>query len=161
MDFCPDRSVVVHSRKYTHVHSWIKEKSWITFDSNAMAVIIHSSRFKRKFVGLEVSNAPCDCPRISCCLAGSVSAQLTVDQRLAAIESRQEAVIRDADHVYYQLVLATSLLCAFFCAAWAQTTGRSAWHWFLLGLFLTYLALIALLVKNSADREKASDKNNG
>ncbi len=36
-----------------------------------------------------------------------------------------------------------------FCALWAQNTGRSAWLWFFLGLFLNFIAVLILLEKNS------------
>ena len=44
-------------------------------------------------------------------------------------------------------------LFAIFCAYWAQTTGRSAWVWFVMGwLFAPFTGLV-LLSKNSADRK--------
>jgi len=44
------------------------------------------------------------------------------------------------------------LLCGAFCALWAQNTGRNAWLWFFLGVFLNAIALIVLLAKNADDR---------
>lgn len=44
------------------------------------------------------------------------------------------------------------LLFGFFCALWAQNTGRSAWGWFFLGLFFGPFTAIVLLVKNSSSR---------
>jgi len=38
------------------------------------------------------------------------------------------------------------------CALWAQNTGRNAWLWFFLGLFLNWIALLVMLSKNSKDR---------
>ena len=35
-----------------------------------------------------------------------------------------------------------------FAALWAQNTGRSAWLWFLLGLFFGPITIIGLLIKN-------------
>ena len=38
-----------------------------------------------------------------------------------------------------------------FCALWAQNTGRSAWAWFVLGLFFSIITVLVLLSKNSRD----------
>jgi Na+/melibiose symporter-like transporter len=40
------------------------------------------------------------------------------------------------------------------CALWAQNSGRGAWTWFFLGLFLGPVAAVAMLWKNSHDRLK-------
>lgn len=40
-------------------------------------------------------------------------------------------------------------LFGIFCAYWAQTTNRSAWGWFFLGLFFAPFTGVVLLVKNS------------
>ena len=42
-------------------------------------------------------------------------------------------------------------LFGIFCAYWAQTTKRSAWLWFFLGLFFAPIAGLVLLYKNSND----------
>jgi len=47
-----------------------------------------------------------------------------------------------------------TFLFGVFCAYWAQTTKRNAWLWFFLGLFLAPFTGIALLYKNSKDREQ-------
>lgn len=39
-----------------------------------------------------------------------------------------------------------------FCAYWAQTTERSAWVWFFLGLIFGPLASVVLLHLNARDR---------
>lgn len=44
------------------------------------------------------------------------------------------------------------LVCAAFCALWAQNTGRNAWLWFFLGLLLSVIMLFVLLYKNACDR---------
>lgn len=41
-----------------------------------------------------------------------------------------------------------------FCALWAQNTGRSAWLWFFLGLFFSFITVFVLLWKNSNDRRR-------
>ena len=38
-----------------------------------------------------------------------------------------------------------------FCALWAQNTGRNAWLWFFVGFFLSIVAVLFLLSKNSQD----------
>lgn len=40
-------------------------------------------------------------------------------------------------------------LFGIFCAYWAQTTKRSSWLWFFLGLFFAPIAGLVLLYKNS------------
>ena len=45
-----------------------------------------------------------------------------------------------------------------FCALWAHNTGRSAWLWYFFGLFLTVIAVITLLIKNSADLEERAER---
>tara|TARA_R110000868_G_scaffold21626_1_gene89686 strand:- start:538 stop:720 length:183 start_codon:yes stop_codon:yes gene_type:complete len=45
-------------------------------------------------------------------------------------------------------------LFAIFCAYWAQTSKRSAFLWFCLGLFIAPLAGIALLYLNHTDNRK-------
>lgn len=40
-------------------------------------------------------------------------------------------------------------LFGIFCAYWAQTTNRSPWGWFFLGLFFAPFTGVALLIKNS------------
>lgn len=37
------------------------------------------------------------------------------------------------------------------CALWAQNTGRNPWLWFFLGVFLSVVAALILLNKNSRD----------
>ena len=39
------------------------------------------------------------------------------------------------------------------CALWAQNTGRSVWLWFLFGVILSPIAMIAMLSKNARDRD--------
>jgi formate hydrogenlyase subunit 3/multisubunit Na+/H+ antiporter MnhD subunit len=46
-------------------------------------------------------------------------------------------------------------LFGIFCAYWAQTTNRSAWLWFFLGLFFAPITGIFLVYKNSNDRAEA------
>ena len=41
-----------------------------------------------------------------------------------------------------------------FCALWAQNSGRSGWLWFFLGLVFSFLAVLVLLWKNSADLDR-------
>jgi hypothetical protein len=48
-----------------------------------------------------------------------------------------------------------TFLFGIFTAYWAQTTKRSAWLWFFLGLFLAPFTGIALLWKNSNDQAKS------
>ena len=48
------------------------------------------------------------------------------------------------------------LLFAIFCAYWAQTTKRSAWAWFFLGLFFGPITGLVLLSKNSHDLRKGT-----
>ncbi len=42
---------------------------------------------------------------------------------------------------------------AFFCALWAQNTGRNPWLWFFLGLFFHIITGFVLLYKNSSDKK--------
>ena len=42
-------------------------------------------------------------------------------------------------------------LFGLFCAYWAQSTNRSAWLWFFLGLFFAPITGLVLLYKNSKD----------
>jgi hypothetical protein len=39
-----------------------------------------------------------------------------------------------------------------FCALWAQNTGRRAWLWFFLGLFLNVIAVVLVLLLNKPAR---------
>ncbi|MEE2002585.1 hypothetical protein QWY20_14090 [Alkalimonas sp. MEB108] len=55
-----------------------------------------------------------------------------------AVSKLQEAINRNGLAI---------VLFAFFCAWWAKTTGRSAFGWFLLGLFFHVFTAIALLIK--------------
>ena len=44
-----------------------------------------------------------------------------------------------------------TFLFGIFCAYWAQTTRRSSWLWFFLGLFFAPITGVVLLVKNADD----------
>ena len=55
----------------------------------------------------------------------------------------------------YASVAYVNSLFAFFCAYWAQQTGRSALTWFFLGLFFGPLTGLALVLKNGKQREAA------
>lgn len=48
----------------------------------------------------------------------------------------------------------TLILFGAFCALWAQNTGRSAWLWFFLGLFFSFITVFVLLWKNSNDIDR-------
>ncbi len=46
------------------------------------------------------------------------------------------------------------------CALWAQNTGRDAWFWFFMGMFLNVIAVCFLLCsKNSKDRRLVAKRN--
>ena len=45
-----------------------------------------------------------------------------------------------------------AFLFGIFTAYWAQTTRRSAWLWFFLGLLFAPITGVVLLYKNSEDR---------
>ncbi len=55
----------------------------------------------------------------------------------------------------YATVGFVTYLFGIFCAYWAQTTNRSAWLWFFLGLFLAPISGLVLLSKTSDDRKAA------
>ena len=71
-------------------------------------------------------------------------AQPDLNQRVANLEHR---VASD------QGVGVAVLVCAAFCALWAQNTGRNAWLWFFLGLFFSVIVIFVMLCKNSNDKK--------
>jgi hypothetical protein len=56
----------------------------------------------------------------------------------------------------YATVGYVNFLFGIFCAYWAQTTRRSAWLWFLLGLFFGPITGIFLAAKNAEGLKKAT-----
>jgi hypothetical protein len=51
----------------------------------------------------------------------------------------------------YASVAYVNFLFGIFCAYWAQTTDRSAWLWFFMGIFFGPITGIVLASKNSND----------
>jgi hypothetical protein len=92
--------------------------------------------------------------------------QKTTDQRVEALEYRVAQIESSAKETSGQVSsLQTSVnqasgggallfLFGVFCALWAQNTGRSAWFWFFMGLFLNVITVLVLLEKNSSDRAR-------
>ena len=80
-----------------------------------------------------------------------------VAQTIREIESRLTALERRIDQNSRRTTQAglfsLMVLCGAFCALWAQNTGRNPWLWFVCGLLMTYLAVIAVLVWNADDRK--------
>jgi hypothetical protein len=72
----------------------------------------------------------------------------TVEGRVAQLEKKVRELEGKKD---VTLIGGAAFVAASVCALWAQNTRRSAFVWFLAGLFLMPFALIALLVKNSND----------
>jgi hypothetical protein len=74
------------------------------------------------------------------------------DERLTALEHRVADLEQSLAHK--SSVAFVLFLYGVFCALWAQSTGRSAWLWFFLGLLFSVITIIVLLVKNSDDRRR-------
>ncbi len=55
----------------------------------------------------------------------------------------------------YATVGFVTFLFGIFCAYWAQTTKRSPWAWFFLGLLFGPITGVVLLHKNSKDLQAA------
>ena len=68
-----------------------------------------------------------------------------VESRVASIESRL---------LDYASSTGVLFLYGAFCALWAQNTRRSPWLWFVLGVFLSFAALLILLSRNSLDTRR-------
>jgi len=82
------------------------------------------------------------------CLApAELRAQLT-ERRVERLETRVEKLER-AGRNYGS----AAFVAAVVAALWAQNTRRNAWSWFFLTFFFAPIALLALLYKNSNDRE--------
>jgi len=74
-------------------------------------------------------------------------AQQQAPERVAQLESKVIQLDRDIKNASNTgLVL---FLFGAFCALWAQNTGRSAWLWFFLGFFFSFVTVLFLLTKNS------------
>jgi cell division protein FtsW (lipid II flippase) len=71
------------------------------------------------------------------------SAQTDLEQRVSNLEHR----------AYHDDAGVAIVVCAAFCALWAQNTGRNAWLWFFLGLFFSVIVIFVMLYKNSNDRK--------
>jgi hypothetical protein len=61
-------------------------------------------------------------------------------------------VFQDLDTSQYASTGFVAFLFRIFTAYWAQTTNRSAWLWFFLGLFFAPITGLVLLYKHSKDR---------
>ncbi len=55
----------------------------------------------------------------------------------------------------YATVGFVTFLFAIFTAYWAQTTKRSSWLWFFMGLFFAPITGLVLLSKNAGDRQSS------
>lgn len=73
----------------------------------------------------------------------------SLENQVFALETAMDDVNRKLQGGSGGLIL---LFFGFFCALWAQNTGRSAWLWFFLGVFFNVFAVISLLVKNGRYR---------
>ena len=68
-----------------------------------------------------------------------------------------ESDIAGLDHTQRQLaeesggIAIVLFLFGAFCALWAQSSGRSAWLWFFLGVIFHVIAVLFVLSKNGAD----------
>lgn len=73
------------------------------------------------------------------------------------LQSRVERLEREVDDLTGKRARtgAIAFLFGAFCALWAQNTGRSAWLWFVLGVFFSVITVIFLLVKNADDLRAA------
>ena len=91
---------------------------------------------------------------VFCCLTAVATAQPEMEQRVAAIESRLKKVEAEAVTAAATGSGVFVFLCGVFCALWAQNNGRSAWQWFVCGMFFHVITLVWLLQKNAEDLEK-------
>lgn len=62
-------------------------------------------------------------------------------------------MIGDANTNQYASTGFVTFLFGIFTAYWAQSTRRSSWLWFFLGLFFAPITGLVLLYKNSHDRD--------
>ncbi len=83
-------------------------------------------------------------------MTGSASGQ-NDGQRLDELED-QVSQLQSTSSDVTSVGVIVLLLFGAFCALWAQNTGRNAWLWFFLGLFLNVFAVVSLLIKNAGDR---------
>ena len=67
-----------------------------------------------------------------------------LENRVSGLDSDLKRTVKDVGPGGFVLFLFGA-----FCALWAQNTGRSAWLWFFLGVFLNFIAVLILLEKNS------------
>ena len=73
-------------------------------------------------------------------------------QRVSRLETRVTTLEEKIKKVGNQgLVI---FLFGAFCALWAQNTGRSAWLWFFVGFFFSFITVLVLLWKNSGDIDR-------
>jgi uncharacterized membrane protein YfcA len=80
--------------------------------------------------------------------------------RVSSVQADMRSVREDVTDLRKEggLVGVCALAAAVFCAYWAQSTRRNSLLWFLFGLLLSPVAVIALLVKNAADLKKRRAK---
>jgi hypothetical protein len=83
------------------------------------------------------------------------AAPASIEERVASLEGQIEALKKVVESVMNRSSgpsLMALLLCAAFCALWAQNTNRNPWLWYFLGLFFNFITLFVLLWKNSKDK---------
>jgi hypothetical protein len=73
-----------------------------------------------------------------------------LDRRVGQLEWQVDQLEREIDDATGLSI--ALFLFGVFCALWAQNTGRNAWLWFFLGLFLSVITVIVLLIKNANDK---------
>ena len=73
-----------------------------------------------------------------------------VPAHAVVFESHEERITRLEHQIQHVDTFAgAALICAAFCALWAQNTGRNWWLWFFFGLFLSFFAVFVMLYKNA------------
>ena len=77
-----------------------------------------------------------------------VALQDTLPQTIESLDQRLQEIERTDPGAAMAFVLP---LFAFFCALWAQNTGRNPWLWFFLGLIFSIITAFVVLHKNSMD----------
>ena len=78
----------------------------------------------------------------------------TLEEEVEAARDESWAATRQAEKARSAIAERSSvagglaMLFGGFCALWAQNTGRNPWLWFILGLFLSVVAMVLVLYRN-------------
>lgn len=110
----------------------------------------HSPEVDSLEVDLQIAQQNLEEAKLAAEIQNLQSQVVVLRSEVASLQAKIDTLENDSDSIAGGGIAV--LLVGVFCAVWAQNTGRNAWLWFFLGIFLAPIALLVLLLKNSEGR---------